>query len=211
MIKAVLFDMDGVLVDAKEWHFEALNDALELVGMPISRTEHLTIYDGLPTKTKLEKLSQAYGLPRKLHKFLNEIKQRRTIEITVEKCRPHFHLEFTLSKLKKDGYRLGVCSNSIRQTVQMMMQNSSLDQYLEFQLSNEDVEHPKPHPDIYELAIRRLGLHATEVLIVEDNQHGIQAALGAGGQVMQVQTIYDVTYESIMQRINELEGVACAI
>jgi len=211
MIKAVLFDMDGVLVDAKEWHFEALNDALQLVGMPISRTEHLTIYDGLPTRTKLEKLSQAYGLPSKLHKFLNEIKQRRTIEITVEKCRPHFHLEFALSKLKKDGYRLGVCSNSIRQTVQMMMQNSSLDQYLEFQLSNEDVEHPKPHPDIYELAIRRLDLQPTEVLIVEDNQHGIQAALGAGGQVMQVQTIYDVTYESIMQRINELEGVACAI
>ena len=61
-IKAVLFDMDGVLIDAKEWHYEALNRALALFGMPISRFEHLTTFDGLPTRKKLEMLSLELSL-----------------------------------------------------------------------------------------------------------------------------------------------------
>lgn len=54
MIKAVLFDMDGVLIDAKDWHYEALNKALGLFGLGISRYDHLHTFDGLPTNVKLE-------------------------------------------------------------------------------------------------------------------------------------------------------------
>ena len=75
-IKAVLFDMDGVLIDAKEWHYEALNKALNLFGYNIERYEHLTSFDGLPTSVKLEKLTVEKGLPRSLHKFINEMKQK---------------------------------------------------------------------------------------------------------------------------------------
>lgn len=57
-IKAVLFDMDGVLVEAKDWHYEALNRALDVFGLPISRSEHLSQYDGLPTRTKLKMLTE---------------------------------------------------------------------------------------------------------------------------------------------------------
>ena len=56
-IKAVLFDMDGVLIEAKDWHYEALNRALGLFGYEITRAEHLSSYDGLPTKVKLKKLT----------------------------------------------------------------------------------------------------------------------------------------------------------
>lgn len=63
-IKAIFFDMDGVLIDAKEWHYEALNRALELFGMPISQVDHLTTFDGLPTRKKLEMLTLGRGLPR---------------------------------------------------------------------------------------------------------------------------------------------------
>jgi beta-phosphoglucomutase-like phosphatase (HAD superfamily) len=66
-IKAVIFDMDGVLIDAKEWHYEALNRALTVYGFGISRHDHLATYDGLPTNTKLEILSREQGLPRSLH------------------------------------------------------------------------------------------------------------------------------------------------
>ena len=55
-IKAVIFDMDGVLIDAKDWHYEALNMALRTFGLEISRHDHLTTYDGLSTKHKLEML-----------------------------------------------------------------------------------------------------------------------------------------------------------
>ena len=70
MIKAVIFDMDGVLIEAKDWHFNALNKALSLFGYEISRFEHLTTYDGLPTSRKLEMLTIEHGLPKELHEFI---------------------------------------------------------------------------------------------------------------------------------------------
>lgn len=144
MIKAVLFDMDGVLIDAKDWHYEALNDALGLFGMEISRSDHLSSFDGLPTKRKLEILSQTHGLPRALHDFINEIKQRRTYELTIEHCRPMFHHQYALSRLKQEGKKIGVCSNSIKTTIRTMMGSSALAEYLDFFISNEDVNNPKP-------------------------------------------------------------------
>ena len=75
-IKAVIFDMDGVLIDAKDWHYEALNRALELFGYTISRYDHLVTYDGLPTRKKLEMLTKERDLPKELHSFINEMKQQ---------------------------------------------------------------------------------------------------------------------------------------
>lgn len=206
MIKAVLFDMDGVLIDAKEWHFEALNDALRLFGMEISRSDHLSTFDGLPTKRKLEMLSTTRGLPRSLHAFLNEIKQRRTYELTIERCRPMFHHQYALSRLKREGMMIGVCSNSISATIDTMMKSSELAEYLDFFISNEDVKNAKPHPEMYLTAIQRCGVEPHEVIIIEDNDHGIQAARASGGHVIEVQTVFDVTYERIRTTIDSIEA-----
>ena len=72
-IKAILFDMDGVLIDAREWHYQSLNKALQLFGKGISRQDHLDNFDGLPTE-KLERLSSNRGLPHELHEFVNDLK-----------------------------------------------------------------------------------------------------------------------------------------
>lgn len=207
MIKAILFDMDGVLIDAKDWHYEALNYALRLFGLEISRNDHLSAFDGLPTRKKLEMLSLSQGLPSTLHSFLNEIKQRRTYELTVERCRPMFHHQYALSRLKNEGKAIGVCSNSIRATIDTMMRSAGLIGYLDFFISNEDVQYPKPHPEMYKLGIERCGLAPTEVLILEDNDHGIKAARDSGAHVLEVQTVYDVTYENIRSAIARIEGV----
>jgi len=131
-IKAVIFDMDGVLIDAKDWHYEALNRSLELFGMNISRYDHLVTYDGLPTRKKLEMLSKESNLSRSLHDFINQMKQEYTMQIVYSKCKPIFHHEYALSKLKNYGYKMAVCSNSIRNTIEVMMQKASLDRYFEF-------------------------------------------------------------------------------
>src|SRR5262245_52018095 len=138
-IKAVVFDMDGVLIDAKEWHYQALNRALHLFGFEIDRYDHLVTYDGLPTRRKLEILSRDSGLPRALHGFISEMKQLYTTELIHVQCKPSFQHEHALSRLKGEGYRLGVASNSIRQSVELMMQKSNLRGYLDLVLSNEDV------------------------------------------------------------------------
>lgn len=204
-IKAIIFDMDGVLIDAKDWHYEALNQALELFGYTISRYDHLVTFDGLPTKRKLEMLSIERGLPAGLHEFINKMKQVYTMERVYLKCKPQFIHQYALSRLKTEGYRLAVGSNSIKATIDMMMDKADLIQYFDFMLSNQDVKKAKPDPEIYHLAISRLGFAPEECLIVEDNQNGIKAALASGGNLFKVDTVNDVTYDNIKNEIKRIE------
>jgi HAD superfamily hydrolase (TIGR01509 family) len=204
-IKAVIFDMDGVLIDAKDWHYQALNRALGLFGMEINRYDHLVTYDGLPTRKKLEMLSMERGLPRALHDFINRLKQQYTMEIVHVKCKPTFYHEYALARLKSEGYRLAVCSNSIRETIEVMMRKSGLLGYLEFFLSNQDVVKSKPDPEMYENAMSRLGLSSQECLIVEDNENGVKAVLASGAHLLRVGAVAEVNYQNIMARVAEVE------
>lgn len=205
-IKAVLFDMDGVLIDAKDWHYEALNRALGLFGMEISRYDHLTTFDGLPTKVKLQMLSKRYYLPEELHGFINAVKQSYTAELVYQKCHPMFEHEYALSKLHQQGYKIAVCSNSIRKTIELMMDRAQLTQYIDLIVSNEDVTKAKPDPEMYQTAIRKFGMKPEECIVVEDNPNGIQAGKASGASVLEVATVADVNYENIMRKIGECEN-----
>jgi len=205
-IKAIVFDMDGVLIDAKEWHYEALNRALGLFGYGISRYDHLSRYDGLPTRRKLDMLTREKGLPRPLHAFLNELKQIYTMELIYSQCKPIFCHEYALAKLKGQGLKIGVASNSIRRTVEVMMERSSLARYMDVVLSNEDVRAAKPDPEIYVTAIDRLGIEPSECLIVEDNEQGIRAAEASGAHLMVVDDILDVNFDNIARAITQAEA-----
>jgi HAD superfamily hydrolase (TIGR01509 family) len=204
-IKAIIFDMDGVLIDAKEWHYEALNKALALFGFAISRQEHLDSYDGLPTRKKLEMLSSEKNLPKGLHLFINDLKQLYTLQIANVKCSPLFIHEYALARLKAEGYLLGVASNSVKDSVELMMGKSHLHDRLDVLLSNEDVDQAKPAPDMYIKAAAMLKLKPEECLVIEDNQHGIAAARAAGAKVMAVAQVTEVNYQNIMAHIKQAE------
>ena len=203
-VKAIIFDMDGVLIDAKDWHYDALNNALDLFGMTISRYDHLTTFDGLPTKKKLEILSVEKGLPRGVHEAINSLKQKFTMNLIAQKCVPTFEHEYALKRLKKEGYKLVVCSNSIRSTMEFMLERANLVPLLDFFLSNEDVDQPKPSPEIYLKAIRRLELKPDECLVLEDNENGIKAALEAKTHLLKINDVSDVTYQNIMAKLQTI-------
>lgn len=205
-INAVVFDMDGVLIDAREWHYEALNRALGHFGYTISRFDHLVTYDGLPTRHKLEMLSRERGLPRSLHNFLNGLKQNYTMEIVHARCKPTFQHEFALSRLHAEGYKLAVASNSIQNTVDVMMDKADLTRYLQVRMSNECVTRGKPDPEIYLKTFEQLGVTPDETLVIEDNEKGIKAATEAGANVMPVREPTDVTYDRIRNEIDLIEG-----
>jgi beta-phosphoglucomutase-like phosphatase (HAD superfamily) len=209
-IVAVVFDLDGVLVDATEWHYEALNRALSLFGYTISRYEHMSTYNGLPTRKKLEMLSVEKGLPVALHGLVNRVKQVYTREEILTKCRPVFEKEYMLSRLKSEGYRLAVASNAIRDSVELMVRQSGLHDYFEFLISNEDVKRAKPDPEIYHKAIARLGCRPEEIVIVEDAPHGIESARKAGGHVCEVSGYTEVDYFRIKGFIDRVERTEVA-
>ena len=204
-IKAILFDMDGVLIDAKDWHYEALNKALGLFGIEISRYDHLHTFDGLPTKVKLKILSERYYLPEEMHPFINQMKQMYTTELIYQKCHPMFHHEYALSKLHNSGYKIAVCSNSIRQTIELMMDRADLTKYLDVIVSNEDVKKAKPDPEMYLTAMDKLNMQPEECIVVEDNPNGILAGKNSGANVLEVATVYDVNYSNIFRKIEECE------
>jgi len=206
VIKAVVFDMDGVLIDAREWHYEALNRALALLGYEITRYEHLSTYDGLPTKQKLQMLTVEHGLPAELHSFMNSLKQQYTLEFVATRCKPVFQHQYALARLRQAGYRLGVASNSVRRTVEEMMERSDLLQYLDVIVSNEDVAKGKPDPEMYVKAMATLGVEPHEVVVVEDNENGVRAATAAGAHVLVVGGPEDVTLDAIQGRIAAAEG-----
>ena len=198
--------MDGVLIEAKDWHYDALNKALQLFGMKISRYDHLVTYDGLPTISKLKMLSTERGLPEKLHEFINDMKQLYTLKIIHAQCKPRFDHEYALSKLSKEGYLLAVASNSVRSSIEIMMKKASLERYLKFSLSRQDVKNGKPDAEIYIKAINNLGFLPSECLIIEDNEKGIVAAKGSGAWVMEVNDVDDVNYINIKRYIKIVEG-----
>jgi HAD superfamily hydrolase (TIGR01509 family) len=151
-------------------------------------------------------LTREQSLPRELHVMLNDLKQLYTMELVHARCKPLFQHEYALSRLKAEGYRLAVASNSVRNSIEVMMEKSNLRGYLETIVSNQDVKHGKPDPEIYQKAMGLLDVSPDETLVVEDNEHGIASARAAGAHLMIVQEVTDVTYDNIQTHIRRVEA-----
>lgn len=198
--KAIIFDMDGTLIDAQTWHYEALNQALDIFGLSISMDDHLARFDGLPTRKKLEILSVERGLPTSLFPIINELKQERTLRLVSKYCFPRVEHLLLFQWLQEQGVNLAVATNSIRMTAQRMLESAGVWPYLDVVITNEDVAHPKPHAQIYQVAAKTLGLDPSDCIAVEDNHFGVESAKSAGCEVLVVGGVEDV-------RINLLKTV----
>ena len=203
-IKAVLFDMDGVLIDAREWHYEALNEVLRIFGYEITRAMHEDRFDGLSTSKNLEMLTKEVGLPRHIHGMINRIKQDRTLRIAASNCFPNIAHQVLISKLKKQGFKVGVVTNSIRQTTEFMLTYAGLFELLDVVITNQDVDKPKPNSDGYQLAMQKLDVLPSETLIVEDSPYGIAAGKASGAKVVQVNSVSDVSIDLFYDLIPEI-------
>jgi HAD superfamily hydrolase (TIGR01509 family) len=201
MIKFIIFDLDGVLVEAKNIHFEALNGALG-PKYEISWNEHLSRYDGLKTNQKLEMLTQDKGLPVELYKQVWDEKQRLTLQ-KLKSLKPDTQLMVCMDLLVSQGYKLAVCSNSIRKTVLTVLSKLNIIENFDLILSNEDVKNSKPHPEIYWKAISQMGFLPEETLIVEDSPYGLLAASRSKSYVMRVGSPKDISYNNIYKYLNQ--------
>ena len=183
-MKLIIFDLDGVLVDAKNIHFESLNDALP-DGYKISEEEHLSTYDGLKTNQKLDMLHMNKGLNKNLFKDIWEKKQKYTKQKLELLNRNQTHIEMC-EHLKNKGISLAVASNSIRETVETVLQKLGIIEYFDLIISNEDVKNSKPHPEMYWKVMSELSMLPEDTLIVEDSPYGLKAAERSNANVLRV-------------------------
>ena len=202
MIKLIIFDLDGVLVDAKKIHYTTLNKALLEIDYKyiISEAEHLSIYDGLKTNQKLELLTKTKQLDKKHHEQIWNVKQKLTIE-AVSKLEKDDNLINLFINLRNKGYKLACCSNSIRRSVLVMLSKIGLIEYMDLILSNEDVKNAKPHPEIYWKAMSIMDVLPEQTLIVEDSPTGLLAANRSGANILRVDNPNDLTEEKINSKL----------
>ena len=206
MIKLIIFDLDGVLVDGKEIHYQALNKALSNIDKKyvIDREEHISTYDGNTTITKLNLLSQQKGLPYELHDAIWDDKQEITLQMINDLDKDERLVE-VLKKLNDDGYILCCATNSIRKSAKLQLIRRGFLEHLDFVYSNQDVVNPKPASEIYLRCIIKAEVNTKETIILEDSDLGREGARQTGAHVLDIENSDDVTYEKIKNYINDLK------
>ena len=202
-IKLIIFDLDGVLVEAKNIHYQALNEALGK-DYAISWNEHLSTYDGLKTTQKLNMLSKKKGLSVASHQDIWEKKQLITLK-KLKQLNPDKILIKLMSSLVDDGYKIAVCSNSIRKTCLTVLSKLGLMEFLDLVISNEDVKNSKPHPEMYWKGISMMSCLPEETLIVEDSPYGLLAASRSKSHILRVKNTTEVTTENIYNKLKQIE------
>jgi len=204
MIKLIIFDLDGVLVNARELHYNALNKALESIDKKyvIERAEHLSTYDGLSTKKKLNLLTKNKDLPKELHDKVWELKQQMTLKI-INGFSVDDRIRGILRSLKSEGYTIACATNSIRESAKLQLIRKGFFEYIDFMYSNQDVKNPKPNSEMYLRCMIKSEVNPNETLIVEDSDIGRKGALSSGAVLCPVKDSNDVSYDKIKDTINQ--------
>lgn len=196
MIRLVSFDCDGVLVDACEWHYNSLNKALqETCGFSLTREEHLSTYNALPTKQKLYRLIEQGRVPVGWEIKIFELKQKYTKECIISMAaKDPVKIEMH-AYLKSLGIKVACVTNSITETAKLMLDNTG--QKVDLLIANDMVRYPKPHGEGYIRAMIHFGIMPNETLVVEDSPKGMEAAIASGAHTMKVENCSDVTLQNI--------------
>lgn len=204
--RLVIFDLDWVPIDSKNIHFVALNEALSIVdkNFQIPYSDHLTFYDGMNTRNKLEILSKKYGLSKETQDLIWTKKQIATEShfqtITVD----NWLIEL-IREIKKTNIHIAVTSNSIRSTVKMLLENLGLIKYVDLYLGNEDVENPKPFPEIYWRCMTAFKAIPSRTVIFEDSRIGRQGAVESGGHLISIRNRSNLNMEKIREAITFID------
>jgi beta-phosphoglucomutase len=195
-MKAILFDLDGVLVDAKEWHHNAFNKALAVYGYHMSNEEHLKYYDGLSTKEKMVRMN----IPFDLRDKIADLKRKYTEEVIKQKIKPDKVKQVMLKKLSRK-FRLGCGSNAQKHSVVKMLKLAGIYKYFDEIIGNDEGFPNKPNPSIYLELMKRLSVKPKECLVVEDNKYGIEAGKKSGAIVIEVRRTKDVNIDLFKEYI----------
>lgn len=202
MIKLIVFDLDGVLIETKHLHFQALNAALG-EKYALTWNEHLSKYDGLKTRQKLDMISKEKFLPINNHEVVWDLKQKITLEL-LKSTKPSQEIINCIKRLEDCGYKIACCSNSIRKTVLTILSKLNIIEYFDLIISNEDVKNSKPHPEMYWKAISLMGVLPEETLIIEDSPYGLLAASRSQAHVLRVSSPNQINFDFINENIKKI-------
>lgn len=178
MIKGVIFDNDGVIVDSEPLHHLAEKKTMQPFGIDITKEEYKN-YVGIGTRKMFGDWIQKYNLKLNPEDIIPHHEQN-LIKIFQERVEPTPGVVNFILYLFQKNYSLAVASSSQRNLVHVGINKHNLMQYFQIIITGDDVTRLKPAPDVFLLAAQRLKISPTECLVIEDSSVGVQAAKAAG-------------------------------
>ncbi|CAH1208083.1 Phosphorylated carbohydrates phosphatase [Paenibacillus plantiphilus] len=178
--RAVIFDMDGVLVDSEPLYFEIEKRSFASHGFSLNEEEHHA-YVGIPLRTMWEQLRGKYGLELSVDELLANHEGQILVSIADEvSLSPIEGVVSLIHSLREAGIAIGLASSSSLALIDTILTKVGLKSDFQVVVSGEQVRHGKPSPDIFLRAAELLGVAPSDCLVIEDSHHGVTAAKAAG-------------------------------
>lgn len=178
MIKAVIFDLDGVIVESENAHIAAERQVLLKHNLVIS-SEELHGYTGTTAKVMFTELITKYRLDTTFEE-INHQKEKILLRLLQQDAEPTKGVISFMRELKRRDIKLAIGSSSTRKLIDYVLTKLNITSLFDCILAAEDVEHSKPNPEIFLRAATKLGMSANLCLVIEDAKLGVEAAKSAG-------------------------------
>jgi HAD superfamily hydrolase (TIGR01509 family) len=198
---AVIFDMDGVLIDSEPLHYDALHRVLAADGYDYTREENEQFL-GTTTEAMFAVLISRHGLPRAVDEYAQRY-EAAVLGLLQQPRPPQPGVAELVAFARAHGMRVGLASSSKRTWIEATLHALSLSGAFDATVSGDDVSQGKPDPAIYLLAAHRLGVTPDRCVAIEDAPNGVRSARAAGMQVIGVRTAYTAHLR--------LDGVLCTV
>lgn len=179
MIRAVIFDMDGVIIDSEPLHFKSDQLTMKYFGKDISCGE-LNHYVGVSNSVMWTDLQKKYNIDASVQTLMEKQSYYKKSLVGNKKLEPIVGITSLLDEIKESGLKIGLASSSNRDFIVLILKNLGIIDYFSVIVSGEDVDKSKPEPDIFLKAAEKLDVHPKDCLVIEDAQHGVKAAKLAG-------------------------------
>jgi HAD superfamily hydrolase (TIGR01509 family) len=180
MIKAIIFDMDGVLVDSEPFHVEIVKRQFELNKLLISAEEHHQ-YMGVASDVMWQDIAKRHSLEIAVEELIAQNKAESIRYFKEIKEIPVMNgLVDVLEILSQKRYPMAVASSSFQEIIEIILERTGLRKYFQQVVSSQEAGRSKPEPDVFLLAAKRLKVNPEECLVIEDSANGIKAAKAAG-------------------------------
>ncbi|AIS52963.1 phosphorylated carbohydrates phosphatase [Thermoanaerobacter kivui] len=184
MIKAVIFDMDGVIIDSEPLHIKLEGELFKKLGVEVSEEEHLS-FVGSSSYYMWSKIKEKFNLPYSVEELV-EMDRKRYLEYVLNtgEIIPVKGIKEAVEILFANEYKLAVASSSPIDVIQLVVKKLRIDKYFEVLISGDYVKNSKPEPDIFLYTADKLGVKPHECVVIEDSHNGVQGAKKAGMKVI---------------------------
>jgi beta-phosphoglucomutase len=211
MLRAVIFDFDGVIADSEILHLRAFNQTLSAYGIEISKEDYYNDYLGLTDRDLLETLNEQGRLNLSQRLFEKLLKKKKHIFQILAKtdCFIIDGVREFLQMLKDNNIQMAICSGALLSEIELILIANKLREFFDVIVSAEQIKRGKPFPDGFNLTLKKLNQKLTtkikpsECIVIEDSHWGLDAAKAAGMKTIAVTTSYDADQLSSADKISD--------